>query len=126
MKVLIVEDDNSMAQMCAKLVRRRGHTSCLAGSAEEALEIIDTDKGIDVVVSDVNMPRMSGLQLVERLRALDETLPVVLMTGYTQIVNASQALALGAADYLIKPFDSETFIACLERVLSSARELPLY
>lgn len=124
MNVLIVEDDNAMAQMCAKLVRRRGHSIRLAGSGQEALAIIGEGKAIDVVVSDVEMPQMSGIQLLVRLRALDETLPIILMTGYTPVVNASQALALGAADYIVKPFDPEAFIDILERVLRLSSNIP--
>ena len=117
MNVLIVEDDNAMAQMCAKLIRRHGHTTHLARSGEEALAIMAEGQGIDVVVSDVQMPRISGIQLLMQLRALDESLPIILMTGYTHIINASQALTLGASDFIVKPFDSNTFMDCIERVL---------
>src|SRR5262245_7029607 len=115
MKVLIVEDDNAMAQMCAKLIRRRGHSVLIAGSAQDALAILREGKDIDVVLSDIQMPQMSGLQLLDRLRALDATVPIILMTGYAQLLNPSQALANGAADYLLKPFDPEILLGTLER-----------
>src|SRR5262249_1819496 len=78
-KVLIVEDDNAMAQMCAKLIRRRGHTVVIAGSGQDALAMIRQAADIDVVISDVQMPQMSGMQLLVRLRALDANLPIILM-----------------------------------------------
>jgi DNA-binding NtrC family response regulator len=115
MKVLIVEDDNAMAQMCAKLIRRRGHSVLIAGLAQDALAILLEGRDIDVVLSDVQMPQMSGLQLLNRLRASDATVPVILMTGYTQLLSPSQALANGAADYLMKPFDPEILLGTLER-----------
>jgi DNA-binding NtrC family response regulator len=124
MKVLMVEDDSAMAQMCAKLLRRRGHTIHVAGTAEEALIIMEDQRDLDVVVSDVHMPRMSGIQLLQRIRAIDNSIPFILMTGYTHIVNASQAIALGAADYIVKPFDPEVFIHCLERVLRVPANFP--
>jgi DNA-binding NtrC family response regulator len=59
---------------------------------------------------------MSGVQLLARLRALDTAVPVILMTGYTHLLNPSQAYALGAVDYILKPFDPEELIGSLERV----------
>jgi DNA-binding NtrC family response regulator len=115
LKILIVEDDNAMAQMCAKLIRRRGHTVLIAGCGQDALAVIRSAGDIDVVLSDVQMPSMSGEQLLARLRALDCTIPIVLMTGYTQPLGPSEAIARGAADYILKPFDPEALLGCLER-----------
>jgi DNA-binding NtrC family response regulator len=123
LKILIVEDDNAMAQMCAKLIRRRGHTVVIAGSAQDALAIIRNAGDIDVVLSDVQMPRMSGEQMLARLRALDCSVPIVLMTGYTQPLSSSEALALGAADYILKPFDPEALLGCLERATRGRHNL---
>jgi DNA-binding NtrC family response regulator len=114
-KVLIVEDDQAMAQMCAKLIRRRGHTAQIAESSHQALAILRGANDIDIVISDVQMPQMSGIQLLARLRALHVTIPIILMTGYTQILNASQALDLGASDYIVKPFDADALLGTLER-----------
>jgi DNA-binding NtrC family response regulator len=122
-KVLIVEDDNAMAQMCAKLIRRRGYTVLIACSGHDALSIVREARDIDVVISDVQMPHMSGTQLLARLRALDATLPVILITGYAHLLSPSQALALGAADYIMKPFDPDILIGSLERAARSRDKL---
>jgi len=114
-KVLIVEDDNAMAQMCAKLIRRRGHSAVIACSSQDALAIVRMAGDIDVVISDVKMPCMDGIQLMGRLRAIDGGLPIILMTGYASILGPNQAVALGAADCLTKPFDSETLLGSVER-----------
>jgi two-component system response regulator FlrC len=116
-KVLIVEDDNALAQMCAKLIRRHGHKALIAGSGQDALAIVREGRDIDIVISDVQMPKMSGEQLLACLRALNSTLPIILMTGYTQLLSPSEAIALGAADYIMKPFDPETLIGSLERAI---------
>ena len=118
-KVLIVEDDMAMAQMCAKLIRRRGHTAVVASSGPEALATIREAGDVDVVISDVQMPEMSGTQLVGRLHALDPTIPIILVTGYAQLVSESNALALGAADYIMKPFEPEALLGSLERAIKS-------
>jgi DNA-binding NtrC family response regulator len=115
LKVLIVEDDNAMSQMCAKLIRRHGHTALIADSGLHALAIFQSNPDIAAVLTDVQMPHMSGIRLLAELRALDPELPVILMTGYTNIVSLDEARSLGATDYLSKPFDAGTLIGSLER-----------
>src|SRR5262245_42867500 len=122
-KVLIVEDDNAMAQMCAKLIRRRGHIPLITSSGHDALSLVREGRDIDVVISDVQMPHMSGVELLARLRALDETLPVILITGYAHLCGPSQAIALGATDYITKPFEPEVLIGSLERATRSRYNL---
>ena len=122
-KVLIVEDDNAMAQMCAKLIRRRGYTALIAGSGLDALAMVREGRDIDIVISDIQMPQMSGMQLLACLQALDASLPVILITGYAHLLSPSQALALGAADYIMKPFEPEILIGSLERATRSRHKL---
>jgi DNA-binding NtrC family response regulator len=122
-KVLIVEDDNAMAQMCAKLIRRRGHLPLITGCGHDALALVREAGDIDVVISDIQMPHMSGVELLSRLRALDETLPVILVTGYAHLCSPSQAIALGATDYIMKPFEPEILIGSLERATRSRHNL---
>jgi DNA-binding NtrC family response regulator len=124
LKVLVVEDDNPLAQMCAKLIRRRGHSAIIACSCHDALAIVREGRDIDVVISDVQMPQMSGLQLMAHLRALDSTMPVILMTGYAQLVGPDQAIAMGATDYIMKPFDADAFVCSLERATRSRPASP--
>lgn len=117
MKVLIVDDDNAMAQMCAKLIRRRGHSAVIACSSQDALAIVRAAGDVDVVITDVQMPHMTGLQLVAGIRKIARDLPIILMTGYASVVSPSQAAALGATDYITKPFDAETLLGSLERAI---------
>jgi len=122
-KVLIVEDDNAMAQMCAKLIRRRGFTVVIAGTGQDAIAMIRQAADIDVVISDVQMPQMTGMQLLVRLRALDANLPIILMTGHANLLSPSEAIELGASDYIMKPFEPETLICSLERASHSRHKL---
>jgi DNA-binding NtrC family response regulator len=119
MKVLLVEDDQAMARMCAKLIHRRGHFAVIARSSDEAVRIVSDNDDIDVVVSDVQMPEMNGIQLLSRLHTMKNTLPVVLMTGYGHLVSSAQVFAMGAAGYIIKPFEPDVFLACVERATRS-------
>lgn len=117
MKVLIVEDDNAMAQMCAKLIRRRGHSAVITCSSQDALAIVKTAGDIDVVLSDVQMPHMTGFELLAGLLEIDGSLPVILMSGYATVLSPAEAVELGAADYITKPFNSETLLGSLERAV---------
>src|SRR6516162_10053519 len=103
MKVLLVEDDPAMARMCARLIQRRGHFAVVACSCRDAVRIVSDSSDIDVVVSDLQMPEMNGIQLLARLRTLNDTLPVVLMTGYGHMASSDQIFAMGAAGYITKP-----------------------
>ena len=116
--VLIVEDDFAMAQMCAKLIRRRGHSVVIAGSCVDALSIVRSNSAVDAVVSDIQMPVMSGLELLARVREFDADIPVILMTGFAHATGSSEAAALGATDYLSKPFNADTLIGSLDRALA--------
>jgi len=118
-KVLIVEDDNAMAQMCAKLIRRQGHSAVIAGSGHDALRIVKATQDVDAVLSDIQMPRMSGIELLARLREFNAGLPVILMTGYANVVTSDDAKTLGATTYLAKPFDADALIGILERAVRS-------
>jgi DNA-binding NtrC family response regulator len=119
LKVLIVEDDNAMAQMCAKLIRRRGHSAVIAGSCHDALTIVRSGQDVDAVITDIQMPQMTGIELLARLHEFDSQLPVIVMTGYANLLGPDQAMVHGAADYLTKPFDPDALIGSLERVLNA-------
>src|SRR5262245_4101560 len=119
LKVLIVEDDNAMAQMCAKLIRRQGHSAVIAGSGHDALRIVRAAQDVDAVISDIQMPQMSGIQLLAHLREFNAALPVILMTGYANLVGPDEAKTLGATTYLAKPFDADALIGILERAVRS-------
>ena len=112
-----------MAQMCAKLVRRRGHLAVIAATSQEALTILRDASDVDVVLSDIQMPSMSGIELLLQLRRMDPHLPIILMTGYANVVSATEALALGAADFLSKPFNASTLIGSLERAFETRRAI---
>jgi len=119
LKVLIVEDDRAMAEMCARLIRRHGHSAVIAESGEDALAIVQSKSDVTAVLTDVQMPHMTGLELLIQLRHIDAEMPVILMTGYDNLLSPMEARSLGAADYLSKPFDAETLIHSLERAFSA-------
>lgn len=122
-KVLIVDDERDMLNMLAKvLVKKCGCTVATAASAEEALEVVHADPP-DVVLTDIKMPGMDGLELFRQITAIDQAITVILMTGYGTIEMAVQALKNGAYDFIEKPFDNERIIRTVGRALERTRLL---
>ncbi len=116
MRVLIVEDEKTYAQMLKRLLEKEGYEDvALAQSGEEALEKL-AQGPFDVLVSDICLPGMSGLDLVPRARKKIAGLDVILMTAFADIASAREALRQGALDYLEKPFDNKDILSLLSKV----------
>jgi DNA-binding NtrC family response regulator len=116
-KILIVDDDPGMAETCGKLFRRQGLVPILAKSGQEALAHLESDPGIDIVLTDLIMPDLSGVGLLQAVKRRDPRLEIIIMTGHGTIANAVEAMKLGAVDYITKPFD-KTEILVLQRDLT--------
>src|SRR5262245_39648861 len=115
--ISIVDDDTSFRRATARLVRALGHSVGSFGSAEEFLKS-GCVRETACLISDVQMPGMSGLELQNQLRAQGIRLPVIFMTAYPELAAQEQALASGALGFLNKPFDEDKLIACLDQALS--------
>jgi DNA-binding NtrC family response regulator len=101
-KILVVDDEKSILLLLNEALSQWGYQVTTASSATEALEILRTHL-FDAMLSDIRMPDMSGLDLLREVRKQDESIEVVMMTGYPTIASAVQALKEGAYDYLSKP-----------------------
>ncbi|HLG55929.1 MAG TPA: PAS domain S-box protein [Vicinamibacterales bacterium] len=116
--ILLVEDEPAVREMTQAALQRRGYTVLPASSGAEALEIARDNPGrIDLVLTDVVMPGMSGPQLVERLRAEHPVLAAVFMSGYTSDAVLRHGIETGEADFLQKPFSTAALAAKLRQVL---------
>src|SRR5262245_13719704 len=101
-KILVVDDEKSILLLLKEALTQWGYQVTCASSATEALELLKNGL-FDALISDVRMPDMSGLDLLREIRKQDESIEVVMMTGYPTIASAVQALKEGAYDYLSKP-----------------------
>lgn len=120
-KILVVDDEEGILDVTEGYFQRKGYEVYTAGNGIEALSIINHEK-IDCIFTDINMPIMDGLELAERIRQIESTLPVVVMTGYPSLENSIQTLKNGVVDYLIKPVNLEQMELTLRRILRE-REL---
>ena len=104
--VLVVDDEANMRRVLGALLKRRGYSVVDAADGEAALEVLAREK-VNAVISDLKMPRMNGLELLEAARRRHARLPVILLTAYGTVGSAVEALKCGAFDFLTKPFDPE-------------------
>jgi len=117
--ILMVEDDEAAATLMAKVLRRNGYTVITAGDGQAALDLVTSGKarGMDMVLTDVVMPRMGGLELARRLRERLPDLPVLLTSGYAEEVVFGTPGEADAHDLLTKPFTPGELCSRVRRIL---------
>jgi two-component system, response regulator RegA len=116
--VLVVDDDQTFRQRLCRAFRDRGREAHEAGTREETLQLA-TNVSPDLVLLDLKMPNLSGLDLIQDIKKLDSTIAIIILTGYGSIPTAMQALKLGADHYMSKPADAE-------QILNAYSELNIY
>jgi DNA-binding NtrC family response regulator len=113
--LLVAEDEIDLRESLADALRAAGHTVELATDGAEAIALAGANS-YDALISDINMPRMDGLQVLERMKATAPNTPIILMTAFGGISQAVNALKEGAFDYLTKPLDVDELLVRLERL----------
>ncbi|WP_018987582.1 sigma-54-dependent transcriptional regulator [Methylophilus methylotrophus] len=118
--ILAVDDEPNMRRLLEISLRQAGYRALSASHGREALEMIQQQQ-IDLVVSDLHMPGMNGLQLLETLRKEYEHLPFIMVTAQGEIKTAVEAMKLGASDYILRPFELETLEVAIDKALTLKR-----
>jgi ActR/RegA family two-component response regulator len=120
-KILVVDDDEQVRTFLSRALDERGGFSVeVAGTAEEALRKIE-NAVFDLVLVDLKLPDMDGLQLMTEILKSNPKILTVLLTGYASIDSAVEAMKRGASDYLTKPVDLDKMLVCLRRVLEERK-----
>jgi two-component system, chemotaxis family, chemotaxis protein CheY len=124
-RILAVDDSPSMRHMVGVTLRAAGYEVVEAADGEEALEYA-RDHPVDLVLADVNMPRMNGITLVGQLRTLPayRLTPLLLLTTESSQESKQQGKQAGATGWMIKPFHPDQLLATLDRVLSGSATMP--
>ncbi|HEX4694609.1 response regulator [Sphingomonas sp.] len=122
--ILVIDDSRTNLNVIGERLTALGYFTALADNGGEALDLIAA-RGFDLVLLDMVMPGMSGLQVLAELRSRTETsdLPVIVVTAQSDPAAAVAALTAGADDYLAKPFDFDVLAARIERTLARARRV---
>lgn len=120
-KLLIVDDDPTVLSVMKKLAIGAGYTTFSVQSGEDALRTLETGEKIDVLITDVCMPGMDGMELLRKVKAGYPDVEVIMVTGFGTLETAVQTLRHGAVDYLKKPFKVDEFLGAIERAVDHRR-----
>ncbi|TVQ77810.1 MAG: sigma-54-dependent Fis family transcriptional regulator [Bradymonadales bacterium] len=121
-KILIVDDEENVRKILGIQLRRLGHETVEAPDGPEALDFLK-EQAFQTVITDLKMPKMDGLELLQRIRKNYPQIPVVMITAHGTIDTAVEAMKRGAFDYVTKPFQPEEFLEIIDRAVRSAEEL---
>ena len=119
-RILVVDDDPSVLSAFEQMLSEQGHLVRVTTRGEEALEQLAKERP-DLVIMDIRMPGMSGLDAVRRIRRMDPRLPVIIMTGFATTETAIEATKLGAVDYHLKPIDPAEILRTIDTALERSR-----
>jgi len=120
-KILVVDDDLAMGEMCKELLKSKGYTSEVVTSGKEAIEKVSMDGLYTIVLTDLVMPDMDGIEVLKKIKQQNPQIDVVVMTSYGTVTNAVDAMKLGASDYITKPFKRDELIVVIEKILQMQR-----
>ena len=111
---MVVDDEIEMRIALETTLKREGHHITLAENGKQALEKLNEDS-FDLVLTDVKMPKMNGVELLKALKQKSPKTVAIMMTAYGDIDNAVETIKAGAFDYLLKPFSAEILVATVNR-----------
>jgi DNA-binding NtrC family response regulator len=115
-KILIVDDEQMMCEMLADDLKRHGFQTTWCISSEKALDVLKT-QSFDVLLTDLNLPNMNGIELCERIVANRPDIPVIVITAFGSMETAVAAIRAGAYDFVTKPIDTEFLVLALDRAV---------
>jgi len=114
--ILVVDDEPNYLIVLEEILKEEGYEVFTASSAREALRIAE-HSDLDLIISDIRMPEMDGIELLKRVRQRNSDLPVILITAFAEVDKAVTAMQLGAFTYLAKPFSNEALLANVEKAV---------
>ena len=122
--VLVVDDDPYVLDSLSLMLREYGYAVAIEKSAAAAVALLERNE-VDVVLTDIKMPGMSGIDLLGKIHALDPELPVILMTGYPDLDVAVDGIKRGAFDFISKPYKYESLLHAIEKAVRHRRLIEL-
>jgi DNA-binding NtrC family response regulator len=123
-RILVVDDERGMCEFLHYLLEEEGYEVDVAHSGDQALAKVG-ETSFDLILADIKMPGIDGLEMLRHIREADEDTVVIVMTGYSSLESAIKAIKYDASDYLTKPFDDpDAVLAAVERGLSGQLARP--
>lgn len=119
MRILMIDDEPVFLDTLSKRLRKQGFTVTTASNGREGLDrFLNSPDEFDLILTDIQMPIMDGLEVLKQIRHQDHDTPVIIMTGHSELEKSIQALRLGAFDYLLKPLDLGQLYSSLRKLKS--------
>ncbi len=119
-KILIVDDEKSLLDLLSRVFTKEGYRVQVTTSAARAIEILERED-LDLLIADIRLPEISGMEILRRCRELRPDVPVIMITAYGNMKQAIEALKMGALDYIVKPFDMEELKITVAKGLEKRR-----
>ncbi|MBI5149359.1 MAG: response regulator [Candidatus Omnitrophica bacterium] len=116
-KVLIVDDEESIRESL-KLILENHYDLVLTDSGEQTMRALEADPSIGLVLLDIKMPRVDGLDILKAVKAKHPRVNIIMVTGYRSVETASESARLGAVGYIVKPFKSDEILETVKRNLA--------
>ena len=116
LRILVVEDDDDMRESLARILGRAGYQVQLARDGGEAITVLQTQP-FHLVLTDLVMPRMGGLELLREIRRRERDVPVVFLTAFGKPATFAEAMDLGAVGFITKPFHANSLLAVIREVI---------
>ncbi len=125
-QILIVDDEPDLEPLVLRRMRHKIRSGMysfhFARNGVEALELLKENQDIDIVISDINMPEMDGLTLLDQIRKVDPNIRAIIVSAYGDMKNIRTAMRRGAVDFITKPVDFDDFEETIERTVIQLRE----
>jgi len=119
--ILIVDDENNVTNLLEKIFNKEGYVTYKANCGEIALQIINCHQ-VDLVITDIKMPGMSGIELISKINDVDSSIKVILITAFATIETAIEAVKMGVVDYITKPFDLNDVLTSVEKFIKGTEK----
>jgi len=116
LRILVVEDDDDMRESLGRILGRAGYQVQLARDGSEAITVLQTQP-FHLVLTDLVMPRMGGLELLREIRRRERDVPVVFLTAFGKPAAFAEAMDLGAVDFVTKPFRADSLLRLIQAIL---------
>lgn len=120
-RLLLIDDEEPFRETLAKRLKETGYEVLYIGSGMDALTLLDREK-IDIVITDIQMPGLSGLEILSEIRAKHIGVEVIMLTGHGEVSSAVEGMRLGAYDYLMKPYEYEYLVVKIQEAYRVKRE----
>ena|SRR5437879_3793600 len=121
--ILVVDDSCSVRQHVSLVLQRAGFETAQAADGQEGLAMVDSNRNIDMVICDINMPNMNGLEMVEKIKAKPEnkSLPILMLTTEGQASLVKRAKQAGAVGWIVKPFNPRQLVQTVNHLTGASR-----